>query len=153
MDRNIPEIEGKGIYCLILRNTACSINVGRCGKIDFEAGYHIYVGSALGPGGLKRLNRHIRVAQNGKISRAHWHIDYLLTHPAFDLVSVIYAHSSERMECLLAERIGAENVPVFGCSDCNCRSHLFYRRSSPLKEIGEAFLYIFSAVPVTIENF
>lgn len=153
MDRNIPEIEGKGIYCLILRNTACSVDVGRLGKIDIEDGYHIYVGSALGPGGLKRLQRHIRVSQEGNVSKAHWHIDYLFMHPAFDLVSVIYAHSSERMECLLAKRIGAENVPGFGCSDCNCRSHLFYRRNRPVEEIEEAFLYIFSTVPVTIENF
>lgn len=34
--------------------------------------------------------------------------------------------STEIMECELAQSIDMKEVSNFGCSDCMCRSHLFY---------------------------
>jgi Uri superfamily endonuclease len=50
------------------------IQVGRLGRLELRPGLFIYVGSALGRGGLRaRLRRHLRPKE-----RLHWHIDYLL---------------------------------------------------------------------------
>ena len=67
----------KGTYALVL-HLECTeeITVGKLGMFTFPAGYYLYVGSALGPGGLEaRLARHRR---RGK--KLRWHIDYLLEH-------------------------------------------------------------------------
>jgi Uri superfamily endonuclease len=57
--RNFPDISEKGVYCLIFRNRNCILDAGSLKKIGFSKGYYIYVGSALGSGGLKRLKRHV----------------------------------------------------------------------------------------------
>lgn len=129
---------GKGVYCLIFENRTCKIEVGKKGEFSFNPGFHIYVGSALGPGGLKRLQRHINLSKN-RDRNPKWHVDYLHLNPAFRLVSAVYAFTSERLECALASRIGGDSVLGFGCTDCKCRSHLFYRDKNPLPEITEAF--------------
>jgi len=51
-----------GTYALLLKlDKQERITVGRLGTFDFPAGYYLYVGSALGPGGLQaRLARHRR---------------------------------------------------------------------------------------------
>ena len=72
----------KGIYCLVLKNPACTVRVGALGPVSFAAGWHCYIGSALGPGGLVRLERHLRLAAH-RDRRPKWHIDYLLTDPRF----------------------------------------------------------------------
>lgn len=42
----------KGIYCLILKTGGAVLDVGALGgEVTFPAGYYVYVGSALGPGG------------------------------------------------------------------------------------------------------
>ena len=129
---------GKGVYCLIFENRACKLEVGKKGEFSFNAGFHIYVGSALGPGGLKRVKRHINLSRN-RDRNPRWHVDYLHLNPAFRLVSAVYAFTSARLECVLASRIGGNLVPGFGCTDCECSSHLFYRNKSPLFEITEVF--------------
>jgi Uri superfamily endonuclease len=128
----------KGVYCLIFKNQTCKIEVGKKGEFSFDSGFHIYVGSALGSGGLKRVTRHIKISRN-KDRNPRWHVDYLHLNPAFRLVSVVYAFTSERLECTLARRIGGNFVYDFGCTDCKCNSHLFYRTTNPLLEINEAF--------------
>ncbi len=130
----------KGTYCLILKTDGCTQVVGSLGKIVFKSGYYISVGSALGPGGLKRMHRHISLSENrGKdfTKKPRWHIDYLLLSPHFDLEEAVYVESEERIECALAEKFNL-GVVGFGCSDCSCSSHLFYRENCPLKEIKEA---------------
>jgi len=129
---------GKGVYCLIFENRACKIEIGKKGEFSFSSGFHIYVGSALGSGGLKRLQRHINLSRN-RDRNPKWHVDYLHLSPAFRLVSAVYAFTSERFECALASRIGGGSVFGFGCTDCKCNSHLFYRNKNPLLEITEAF--------------
>lgn len=129
---------GKGVYCLVFKNRACKIEVGKKGEFLFRAGFHIYVGSALGSGGLKRVKRHISLSRNQNRNPS-WHVDYLHLNQAFRLVSAVYAFTSSRLECALASRIGGDFVSGFGCTDCACNSHLFYRKESPLLEITEAF--------------
>lgn len=129
---------GKGVYCLIFENRACKIEVGKKGEFSFYPGFHIYVGSALGSGGLKRIQRHINLSRN-RDRNPRWHVDYLHLNPAFRLVLAVYAFTSARLECALASRIGGDSVSGFGCTDCTCSSHLFYRTKNPLLEINEAF--------------
>ncbi len=128
----------RGIYCLIFQNPVCSLPVGALGEIPFRRGWHIYVGSALGSGGLKRLERHIRLARI-RDRRPKWHVDYLLVSDNFILSFAAYTVTTKRLECDLAKGIQGEPVPDFGCSDCNCRSHLIYRDHNPASEVAAAF--------------
>jgi Uri superfamily endonuclease len=128
----------KGIYCLVLRNPACTVTVGALGSVAFAAGFHVYVGSAQGGGGLKRVRRHILLAQT-KDRRPKWHIDYLLTSDNFNLMSVICAPTEQKFECQLAGTLPGSPVPRFGCSDCSCDSHLFFTPDDPRGGIWTAF--------------
>ena len=60
---------GKGTYALLLHlDSQRRIAVGRLKEFDFPAGHYVYVGSALGPGGLgARIGRHLRPC-----TKAHW---------------------------------------------------------------------------------
>ena len=128
----------KGIYCLVFKNPGCTVRVGALGEIAFQSGWHCYVGSALGSGGLKRLERHISLAALHD-KRPKWHVDYLHTSSCFSLVYAVYAVTGERLECPLAHELGEGGVPKFGSSDCTCTSHLFYRQCDPQDEILAAF--------------
>jgi Uri superfamily endonuclease len=128
----------KGIYCLVFRNPACTVRVGALGEVGFRKGWHIYVGSALGSGGLARLKRHIALSRD-RDRRPKWHVDWLSTSPSFSLRYTLHAVTEERLECRLADAIGGERVPGFGCSDCGCPSHLFYRNRNPVGDLKEAF--------------
>jgi Uri superfamily endonuclease len=128
----------KGIYCLIFTNPACTVTVGSLGPVPFAAGWHIYVGSALGSGGLARLERHSVLSQT-KDRRPKWHVDYLSVSRSFCLHFTVHALTEERLECRLAAALGGKNIPGFGASDCDCSSHLFYRRRNPVKETEAAF--------------
>jgi len=132
------DLSEKGIYCLIFENKACKLNIGKKREFSFPAGFHVYVGSALGPGGLKRVVRHINLSRN-KDKKPGWHVDYINLDPSFRLVSVICATTSAKLECSLASGIGGDSALGFGCTDCTCSSHLFYREKNPIPEITEAF--------------
>ena len=131
----------KGIYCLVFKNPSCTVRIGALGEIAFEPGWHCYVGSALGSGGLKRLERHISLAAQ-RDKRPKWHVDYLNMSSCFSLVYAIYAVTGKRLECQLAHELGDDGVPKFGSSDCDCTSHLFYRQSNPQGEIISAFRHL-----------
>jgi len=128
----------KGIYCLVLRNAACFVNVGALGRRSFAAGFHVYVGSAQGSGGLKRVARHIRLARNHD-RHPKWHIDHLLNNNNFTLFSVVCANTEQNLECRLAGTLQGAPVPSFGCSDCSCSSHLLYYPDTPKDQIMKAF--------------
>ncbi len=128
---------GKGIYCLCLRNSPTSLSIGRLGERTFEEGWHLYVGSALGPGGLARADRHQRLAA-ARDRRPTWHIDHLLLSDRFRLAAVITAETTDPLECVLAAAISGRSVEGFGSSDCHCGSHLFYRPSDPAGEVCTA---------------
>jgi Uri superfamily endonuclease len=128
----------KGIYCLVLRTTGCTTRVGALGELAFRKGWYVYVGSALGPGGLLRLQRHIALAKS-KDKKPKWHIDYLTTHPGFSLQYSVSAGTKSPLECQLAAGLGLPGVPSFGCSDCSCATHLMFRDRDPIDAILPAF--------------
>lgn len=101
------------------------IAIGSLGAIEFARGYYSYTGSAMGPGGLKRVDRHIQVLEGTKTTR-RWHIDYLLPHTI--LVEAFTTRTTREQECSIAKAIGKRlhAVPQFGCSDCRCNSHLHF---------------------------
>ena len=103
--------------------------VGRRHRLSMEPGWLIYVGSALGPGGLQaRLAHHRRISE-----RPHWHIDYLRRAAALD--TVWWSRDPIRRECLWAAVLGdlggAPPPFRFGASDCHCRAHLRHFRFRP----------------------
>jgi Uri superfamily endonuclease len=128
----------KGVYALILTNGECSIRIGALGIREFAAGWQVYVGSAQGSGGLARADRHIRLYRL-KDRSPRWHIDHLLIDPGFTLFAVVCSATYRDCECDLAALIGGKSVAGFGCSDCACPSHLFYRPDNPVREVANAF--------------
>ncbi len=93
--------------------------------ISFMKGYFAYTGSARGPGGIKRVRRHLDVLAGINTAR-RWHIDYLLPNTSFE--DVVITYTAQNIECAIAQRIGAEliSIPGFGCTDCRCPSHLHF---------------------------
>lgn len=127
----------KGIYALVIHlEEPKDIRIGALGTLSFKQGWYIYAGSALGSGGLSRVSRHIRFYREN-YRNAKWHVDYLME--AATLQKTICAETEERLECVLAQTIGGDCVLRFGCSDCDCPSHLFYREEEPSGEILKVF--------------
>lgn len=142
----------KGIYCLVFQNPACTARVGALGEIAFRKGWHVYVGSALGSGGLTRLERHVALSRE-KNKKPKWHVDYLSTNHRFTLRYTVHAVTEERFECRLAGALGKPGIPGFGSSDCDCPSHLFYRTRDPVSGIERAFRSLgLDPVTTTIKN-
>jgi Uri superfamily endonuclease len=112
----------KGSYILIIKlDKDKTIQIGKKQqKIFFKKGYYAYIGSAMN-GLEQRINRHLR-----KNKKFHWHIDYLLEHSKIE--KIYYLESTKRKECEIAKKFNQEfeNISDFGCSDCKCKSHLFY---------------------------
>lgn len=116
----------RGIYVLILKlDNDTGIRPGKLGEFHFKKGYYAYVGSALGTGGFKRVTRHFNVA-SGENRTRKWHIDYLLPHSR--VICAVLLPTDEAIECTVAETLGqfSEEIPGFGCTDCACRTHLFF---------------------------
>jgi Uri superfamily endonuclease len=112
-----------GVYLLFISARGLA-RVGRLGEKRFD-GTYVYVGSARGPGGIKRLHRHYQVARGGR-SGGRWHIDRLLA--LGQLEAALFIHTQEPVECHLAQRVSrvaALAVPGFGSTDCRCPGHLF----------------------------
>ena len=115
-----------GIYTIILSlEKAEKICIGALGEIDFAPGCYAYTGSARGPGGCRRVDRHIEILRGTRNTR-RWHIDYLLAQAG--LVEVFITRTSRDLECSIAEMVGEHLVPIrgFGSSDCRCISRLHY---------------------------
>lgn len=124
-----------GTYVLLMQSgTEAVCRVGKHQTMTLQKGWYAYVGSALGPGGLRsRLAHHLRpVAERTR--RPHWHIDYLREYLPVNDVWII--ESRERLEHAWAHGFLALNsttvpAPGFGASDCGCPSHLFYLPKRP----------------------
>ncbi len=120
---NLPLSSGTYALLLVLPQNV-QLRIGALGEYHFSAGWYVYVGSALGPGGLAaRVGRHI-----GVTGRSHWHIDYLTRLAA--TVQVIWHMGEERLECSWAQSVGRCRgaklvVARFGASDCRCNTHLW----------------------------
>jgi len=131
VEKKIMAMTVKGIYVLILRlNEDTDIIVGKLGELKFRTGFYAYIGSALGTGGFKRVTRHFNVA-NGKSFVRKWHIDYLL--PQTEVISAVLLPTDDALECTVAEEFGGifKGITGFGCTDCACRSHLFFSGTNP----------------------
>jgi Uri superfamily endonuclease len=123
----------KGTYVLIIENHAdTEAEIGKIGCIRFNRGFYAYVGSALS-GLEQRIGRHLR-DRNKKL---HWHIDYFLANPMVEIKEVLCAETKERRECEIAANMGMhlDSIAHFGCTDCSCKSHLFF--STSLTELKE----------------
>jgi Uri superfamily endonuclease len=115
----------KGTYAVYLQLSSTKIiTIGKRGQFKFPSGAYLYVGSALGSGGLRRrIERHLHGSET-----SHWHIDYLRNHA--EVLGFFYLVNHQNYECqwgqAAAELPGAYiPVPGFGSSDCRqCRAHL-----------------------------
>lgn len=112
------------------------VEIGKIGCVAFKKGFYAYLGSALS-GLERRVERHVRNVGNNK--KLHWHIDYFLASPAVEIKGVVLAEAEERKECVIAAnmhlRKGLDFIENFGCTDCSCKSHLFFSTSlTMLKE-------------------
>ncbi|MFB6184547.1 MAG: DUF123 domain-containing protein [Haloarculaceae archaeon] len=127
-----------GTYTLLidLRERA-SIEVGAAGIHDFPPGWYAYTGSAFGPGGFARVERHRDLAAGERDAR-HWHVDYLLGHPAADVDAVVTTADAD-VECAVSEAIDGDRYEL-GASDCACDGHLVYgpRRDELLASVEHA---------------
>ncbi len=123
------EANDRGAYLAVLRlDCPERLTIGALGEIDFAPGYYTYVGSAM-RGLNARIARHCR-----KRKQMHWHLDYL--RAAAEVVEILPIRSSERRECTLASDLAkfmASSIPCFGCSDCECITHLFFMPDNPLE--------------------
>jgi len=124
-----------GTYALLLSSaTNAVIRVGRFGDLHLQPGFYVYVGSALGPGGVRaRIAHHNRPAE-----RPHWHIDYL--RPKMTLEGAWLRYGRKSLECQWARRFAAMlgasmPMPGFGSSDCDCESHLFLLGKRPARSL------------------
>lgn len=116
----------KGAYVLVIHLDAEStILFGSMGDIRCHDGYYCYVGSAYGPGGFKRVDRHQDRSKKAK-SAPHWHIDYLLDHEASTVIDDIRVPGGD--ECALARQLRPrlDPIPSIGATDCSCDIHLFF---------------------------
>ncbi len=115
----------KGIYCVIAAlREAKRIKVGSLGKIEFSAGVYVYVGSGMAGVG-HRIDRH-----SMRQSRKRWHIDYLMEEAEY-IASVAIPCEAKEVECGAALALSHDEgaigtVKGFGCSDCDCGSHLIF---------------------------
>jgi len=113
----------KGSYILLIQlKRRQHITIGSLDAVECMPGYYAYVGSAL-HNLEKRIRRHLSPKK-----KMFWHIDYLLEHA--EVLDVYRIENPRKLECRIAERLSRclASVHGFGCSDCRCKSHLFYAR-------------------------
>lgn len=123
------------MFLIINLATSSKIKIGKLGQIEFTEGYYVYVGSAMNS--LEsRVKRHLSDEK-----KLHWHIDYLLKKS--EINEVIYNESSKKIECELSQYISSKTngIEGFGCSDCDCESHLYYfkNKSEAIETVKDAY--------------
>jgi len=134
-DSTHEDLSAPGSYLLVVDcEQATDIEVGALGTLAFEAGHYAYAGSAFGPGGLSRVDRHRRIAAGDHDVR-HWHIDYLLGAEETTLVGAFVTHEDAEDE--VAYAIEGDPVPRFGASDSDCDSHLKRTTRNAVKDTYE----------------
>ena len=127
----------KGSYCLIINlRDDKTIKIGKkLGNIQFKQGYYVYVGSAMNSL-FGRIKRHLSDEK-----KLHWHVDYLLKNA--EITDVIYNESTKKIECELSDYLShtTEGITDFGCSDCDCESHLYFfkNRKDAIESVENAY--------------
>ena len=115
----------RGTYSLVIGlGSPATVTFGAAGDRDLAAGWYVYTGSALGPEGFARLERH-RALARGERDVRHWHVDHLLGHPESGIEAVVTS-PGRAIECAVARAVDADAVPGVGASDCACPSHLAF---------------------------
>ena len=112
----------KGIYILLIKiDKNIEVEIDSLGKINFDKGIYFYIGSAQN-NLEKRIQRH-----KVKNKKLRWHIDYLLKNKSVKILKILYKNTGRKEECKIAKRLSKTEIPIskFGCSDCDCKSHLF----------------------------
>ena len=128
----------KGCYCLIIHvKRKSEILIGsKLGPVKFRKGIYVYVGSAMNS--LEpRLKRHLSDEK-----KLHWHIDSLLKDDNSKILDIIY-NIDEKVECDISEHLKSKSIGVknFGCTDCDCESHLYYfkNRSEAIEQVKNTY--------------
>ena len=112
-----------GTYTLLIGlDQPADIAVGALGEHRFPAGGYAYTGSAFGPGGFGRVDRHYELAAGERDTR-HWHVDYLLGHDDASIRGDVRTPDAD-VECAVAAALPEAPIAGFGASDCGCSSHL-----------------------------
>ncbi|MHA1985598.1 MAG: GIY-YIG nuclease family protein [Promethearchaeota archaeon] len=132
----------KGSYILVIRiPEKTEIYVGILGKVQFNKGYYLYIGSGMGNFGsstlINRVKRHLRPSNQKKV---HWHIDYLLNERNSYITQIYLIPSLERLECIITKELVKNTesyVRNFGSSDCDCQSHLLYSKEFKGLDVSE----------------
>ncbi len=128
IDQLLRKKKDSGVYMILMEiPEQTTVSIGKLGDIPFDKGYYIYTGSAKA-GLSKRVKRHL-----AKRKKKHWHMDYLTQKATWKKGIPIF--TNKELECSMAtmvSNIGGRGVPLFGCSDCDCESHLFYFPENPL---------------------
>ncbi len=112
----------KGIYILLIKiDKNIEVEIDSLGKINFDKGIYFYIGSAQN-NLEKRIQRH-----KVKNKKLRWHIDYLLKNKYVKILKIYYKKAGREEECKIAKMLSKTEIPIskFGCSDCDCKSHLF----------------------------
>lgn len=119
-----------GTYTLVVHVAESMVlDVGALGYRRFPPGWYAYTGSAHGPGGFARVDRHRAVAA-GAHTVTHWHIDYLLGSPEATINTVVKSPDVDA-ECAINSRLIGDRITGFGASDCDCVGHLARADSRP----------------------
>jgi sugar fermentation stimulation protein A len=98
------------------------LRIGSLGSIGFKRGFYTYVGSAR-RSMKSRLARHL-----ARKKTKRWHIDWLTTRSGVVPIAVA-STTLTGIECRIATVLSKRadmRVDGFGCSDCECESHLYY---------------------------
>lgn len=91
----------EGTYTLLVDlATVSTVRFGAIGERRLAAGRYAYVGTAFGPGGFARVDRHRRTA-SGETDTRHWHVDYLLSEPCATIADVVQSEAVD-VECSVA---------------------------------------------------
>lgn len=136
LDAVVDDPAAGGTYVLLLELAErVVIEVGALGRFEFPAGVYAYVGSAFGPGGFARVDRHRRHLDDG--GTVHWHVDALTTRSETSFVAALLVPGVDA-ECAIARRLPSGPVDGFGSSDCDCRSHLASATRSTAEATVEA---------------
>ena len=122
------EAKDEGDYIIVLYlEEDKDIVIGSKGRMHFPQGYYLYTGSAR-KNLAKRIERHRRIRK-----KMHWHLDYLRKEAEW--IAAVPIRCSEDLEHELAaavREISGWSIPGFGCSDCDCESHLFGMQENPV---------------------
>ena len=138
---NIPKNKGSYILFIVLEDDL-EVKIGSLGSHKLKQGSYLYIGSALGPGGLRaRIRRHLTKTKN-----LHWHIDYLTKETRTKIKYVIYIETTRNIECNITQILTKHKnfkaiIKGFGSTDCKkrCISHFLICLDKPYKCLEKTY--------------